>query len=239
MDHQKKLRSRRIERWRSIFFLIGLVLSLSAVMALFQLRTPVVTASAEPTGEPISLFPDPDEVIHTITPEPDPRPKNEKSKPNPETFTTDPKPVVNYTPPDLDPGGDDIDSVIEVLPEPDTIPVSVHALDRLPIYAGCENERNEKTRRACLMESLTRQIVDGLSFTRDDMMWASGKRMFAEIVINNEGSVTEVTILRAPTARIELQTIDILKNLPKFTPGLKDGRVRATRLSIPIVIQSN
>jgi bla regulator protein BlaR1 len=62
------------------------------------------------------------------------------------------------------------------------------------------------------------------------------KRIFVQYVIGKQGDVKNI-VARGPHPKLEEEAIRVLKLLPQFTPGEKDGEVVDVSFSIPIVFQ--
>lgn len=231
----KKNPEKELERFRGMFFLVGVVLAL--VVALFTLQYTVVEKW---------LTDDPEEVVEY----------NPASDPIPQTFRTaleKPKDVANNADPDVflpepnfveptivmptngpDLWSEDYADITPIPMEGDAdIPVSEVEMDRLPIFPGCEDLTNDE-RKKCMSLALRTEIQQNLKLSQDDIRFLSNELFYVEFVVGTDGRVSAVKLLRSPSANIETQVLSIMNELPQFVPGRAHGRNQAVKLYLPI-----
>lgn len=62
----------------------------------------------------------------------------------------------------------------------------------------------------------------------------SGKyRIFTEFIINENGNVVDV-IINAPHIKLKKETRELIKKLPKFTPGKQRNKAVKVKYALPI-----
>lgn len=59
-------------------------------------------------------------------------------------------------------------------------------------------------------------------------------KVFVEFVINKDGSISNVKILRGISKDLDNEAIRVVKNMPKWTPGLLDGEKVRSVARMPI-----
>ena len=59
-------------------------------------------------------------------------------------------------------------------------------------------------------------------------------RSFCEFVVNKDGSVSDVCVLRAFNQYLDREAIRVLKSLPKFIPGEQRGKPVRVKYSVPV-----
>jgi len=64
-------------------------------------------------------------------------------------------------------------------------------------------------------------------------------KVFVKFIVTKDGSVANVTISRSVDSSIDEEAIRVVKMLPKFTPGKKDGKPVNVWYSLPISFQLN
>lgn len=234
---------KQIDRYRSAFFLVGLILAMFTVLTTMQYTITEESRSADQNHTeaaviytpriPVTERPEMEIPGQTMTQE-----KVEQIiNPNLDKI----KIVLNDVPDLTDVGGEEpeeIKPIREVL-EGDVIEVPAPLLDRGAIFAGCEQLETEDERERCFMTKIRAAVVDNMEITKADTEFGISGRMFVEFVINTEGYVSEVKVLNAPTAHIEVQAREIIRNLPQFVPGMKDGVYRPSRYTLPIRLRLN
>lgn len=232
----RKESNKSLERYRFVFFMVGLVLA--SFVALTTLQWKFVNNSAEDRIITAPRISDAGVVPPRTTfvlPEP-PRNQPDVSKDILEPNFTEPKIVVDNTwnLDDQDPneGYDEIPKLGSD-EELNDIPVSPFDMQRLPIFNGCEQYSGDD-RELCMNQKLRERIQGELVFTEVDKYAANGTKVYVEFVVGVEGEVRDVVIHRSPTANIEMQLKEIMSRLPQFMPGLKDGKEQAVKLTLPV-----
>lgn len=59
-------------------------------------------------------------------------------------------------------------------------------------------------------------------------------RVFIRFVVEKDGTIGDIEILRSPDSALSEEAKRVLKLMPKWEPGQKDGKTVATRFSIPV-----
>jgi TonB family protein len=64
-------------------------------------------------------------------------------------------------------------------------------------------------------------------------------RVLVNFVINTDGSIDEVKILRSVHPVLNEEAMRVIKEMPKWQPGMKDGKVVRVRFTMPITFSLN
>lgn len=67
----------------------------------------------------------------------------------------------------------------------------------------------------------------------------NGKKVYATFVVEKDGSLTDIKILRDAGYGTGTEAIRVLKKCPKWTPGEQNGKKIRVLYSVPITIKSN
>jgi protein TonB len=62
-------------------------------------------------------------------------------------------------------------------------------------------------------------------------------KVFTKFVIEKDGTVTNVAVTKGIGYGCDDETVRVVKLLPKWNPGKKDGKIVRTRFTLPIVFQ--
>lgn len=107
-------------------------------------------------------------------------------------------------------------------PIPDNTPVGTNVLDKLPEFPGGIKKFYEFVGRNFNPEVELSQKINVLMY----------------FVIEKDGSMTDIKVLRNPGYGLDKEAIRVLKSLKtKWTPGIKDGKPMRTAYTLPIAIQ--
>jgi len=111
-------------------------------------------------------------------------------------------------------------------------------IEKVPIYPGCKGSKKEL--RKCLEESIRDHIAKNFNAgLAQDLGLESGKRrIFVKFVIDRTGGITSIQS-RAPHKRLQLEAERVVKTLPKMKPGEQRGKPVGVKYSLPIIFQVN
>jgi protein TonB len=59
-------------------------------------------------------------------------------------------------------------------------------------------------------------------------------KVYLQFVVNTDGSVTNITVLRSPSETLSDEAIRCLKAAPKWHPGIQNGKPVRTQFTVPI-----
>jgi len=123
---------------------------------------------------------------------------------------TDVSPITTPTAPAENPGTDDATPTV--------------LLDKLPAYPGGINKFYEYI---------------GYHFERPELDASTVITVLVSFVIEKDGSMTDVKVLRNPGYGMDREAVRVLNSLKtKWTPGIKDGEKVRTLYTLPIKIKS-
>jgi len=98
--------------------------------------------------------------------------------------------------------------------------------DEMPSFPGGEAAIRENiSRNLRYPESAVEKGIEG--------------KVFIKFIVTKDGSVANVTISRSVDAVIDEEALRVVRMLPKFTPGKKDGKPVNVWYSLPISFQLN
>lgn len=205
---------------RPLFFSIGLVIALSAVITAFEWRTGEIIPNVD-FQEPGTKVIDVDDIIvtvHTVPP-----------KPKPAVI----KEVVNDEPIELT----DVKDLLS--PEDFTEPTESYGLDDLPALK--DEDAPEFVDYSVSAPSFIGGEVKFYEYLRKNLEYPASAKVngtmglvVLSFVINEEGSITNIKVVKGVNEELNNAAIEVLKNSPKWKPGLKAGIPFKTRMQIPI-----
>ena len=246
MKTQKKVPSKQLEKYSTVFTQLGLVLTLFIVYLLLEHQTEDKSIAYKP--DPVNKT----YVFNKYTPvfkveevkKKVPLPK----EPNIITDLSKVKKVNNdhktvETIVDLPIKKEvlNIDTLVVVDEgsdiEKDDDPVNFSILEEAPIFRGCEGLTKEENRR-CFESKMARFVQK--HFNGDlagELGLSSGKyRISTQFVIDKKGDIVDLQI-RAPHTKLKKETQRIVRKIPKFTPGKQQGKEVKVRYTLPITFQ--
>ncbi|WP_298498272.1 energy transducer TonB [uncultured Algibacter sp.] len=120
--------------------------------------------------------------------------------------------------------------------EPENVPFV--SIQNAPIYPGCENAKDNDTRKKCMSEKISKLIqrkFDGTEIASNYGL--TGKQKIdVQFTIDKNGHVTNIKT-RAPHAKLEKEAVRVINFIPKMTPGKQRDKNVGVIYNLPIVFQ--
>jgi protein TonB len=233
----KKSASKNLERKRGLFFQIGLVASLSLVLVAFQYTTPKLT----PIVKKSKTYPIDDELIPIVIL------KSAKPLPKP----APPKPIIDQikvvkkiavvTPEPILPNPIELPPEIIIADMPPEIIDENEIFIRvevMPALGDC-NMLDNDSRAKCTEDAIRAFISENIRIPQSVKDRGESGKVFVSFVVNKQGNVDEVKILRgmAGAKDLDKEVKRVINLLPQFTPGEQTGRKASVRYTIPIDVR--
>jgi len=133
----------------------------------------------------------------------------------------------------------DVSNIEEVEEEENFVEdVPFAIIEDVPIYPGCEKEKDNNSKKKCLSKSIQKLV--GKNFDPDlaaELGLPPGKvKIYVQFKITDKGTI-EILGARAPHKRLEKEAKRVVSLLPKMTPGKQRGRPVNVTYMLPIVFQ--
>ena len=111
--------------------------------------------------------------------------------------------------------------------------IEIDELSEVPVYPGCENIRN-KTK--CLQENIQRHIVRNFKYPKEAKKNKIQGRVFVQFIVGT-GDYVDIIKTRGPDDLLEKEAQRIISLLPKFKPGILNGKPVRVPFSMPIIFR--
>lgn len=102
--------------------------------------------------------------------------------------------------------------------------------DSLKVFTAVEQEPTPRGGIAAFYQYLMQSIQYPENAKRNNIQ---GK-VFLTFVIEKDGSLSDIKVLRGVSADIDAEAIRVLKNCPKWNPGIQSGRPVRVQYQVPI-----
>mgnify|MGYP001277159796 FL=1 len=244
MKNLKKLPSKQLEKFSTIFTQLGLVLVLFIVYVTLEHETKQSRFIVENSYEPTTIFVSQEQNI-LISREPKIQP-----------IVEPPRNTIFLIDEPIEQGDNDIIEIVIDLPtekvvpinpediieveipvddEPETVPFMM--IQNAPVFKGCEGLSKENN-KICFDKKMKRFVQRNFnSGLANEVGLNSGKyKIQTQFIIDNKGNVVDIKI-RAPHTRLKKEMQQLIEKLPKFTPGLQRNKPVQVRYTLPISFQ--
>ncbi|RED93651.1 energy transducer TonB [Marinoscillum furvescens] len=212
-----------LHRKRPLFFTIGLVIALLCVTVAFEWKAPYDPVDLTVTEDPFeTLYVVPATVIPPPkAPEPIKKEVIKKSL-APPVFVEKPdelpivdEPVDTEFPDEIPDFGDEpIDDPVETV-------FHGHELEVQPEFPGG-------------MDAFYAYMANNIRYPSQAKNLGITGRVYVQFVIDKDGSLTEVEVIKGPGAGISEEALRVILGSPKWNPGKQRGRPVKVRMVLPI-----
>ena len=234
-----------LQKNSSLYFQIGLILCLLGTYALFEMQfqeNQINIVKDEAQVDKLTIDYVPPYIVEVI------QPKQIEKLPSSEVkdvlkviedddpiiqkvidLTEDHKPKVNM--PLSVEGIPDIEKPIEPLI------VDFVAVEKVPVYPGCEKYNANIDRKKCMSDKITKLIGKKFNVDIGSNYGLSGKqKIYTQFTIDKEGNVTDVKI-RGPHPALENEANRVINKIPKMEPGIQGNVPVGVIYTLPISYQ--
>ena len=218
----KKTKKADLENKRPVFFMVGLIISLSAILLAFEWKTPA--NKIEDFGE-LKLEIPPEDLTPLI--------REEKKEVAPPVRT-----VVEFVLADNDM---EIDESLEIFDSEITENEAINYQDFLPKKTDEEEEdlppvwiADEMPEFPGGMPSLLKFIATSIRYPVVAQENGVKGKVIITFVIDKSGDVTNVRVFRGIDPSLDAEALRVVKTLPRWKPGKQNGRTVKVNYNVPI-----
>ena len=110
----------------------------------------------------------------------------------------------------------------------------VHA-EQMPYFSGCEKYKYKKDKkRVCSDERMVSFLAFNVEYPEEAKTAGTEGTVYVSFIIDEEGRMTEPSIIRDIGHGCGEAAIDVLKKMPKWEPGKDKGEIVKVKLNLPI-----
>ncbi len=229
-----------LQKNSTLYFQVGLIICLLAAFGLLEMR--FETNNGNLTYNPPPLEPDYSIEIPVIRPtEPvieTPVEKQTTKKSDnfievPDITPFDP-PIEKDSPINDTPPVDPVDIFVEAKPEPEVI-IPVDFVEQVPIFPGCEKAEDNKARKKCMSEKISKIIRKRFDTDLGARLGLSGKQVIqTQFRIDKNGEIVNIKT-RAVHPQLEEEASRVIKKIPQMEPGRQQNKAVGVQYTLPIV----
>ncbi len=218
-----------LERFKKIFLLVGMIISLAIVLALFEKTTTDTQKEAFAEEEKADLDAETAEVTVRKQPPPPPPPPPQQAVSDVINIVKDDAKIKDVFSFELPDENDEIDFIdmdfgtTDVGEEPD-IPLVV--AEQMPEFPGGE---------VALINYIAENVVYPEQAQENDI---EGK-IFVKFVVTKKGKVDKVEVVRGEDDLLKDAAVEVVEGLPDFTPGKQRGKPVSVWYTVPIEFKLN
>ncbi len=107
-------------------------------------------------------------------------------------------------------------------------------VDEMPRFSGCENIVNKEEQRVCSNKELIEFIYKNIKYPAEAKKGGHEGTVVIDFVVKEDGSLAEFNILKDVEGGCGVEALRVMKTMPKWIPGKKDGKPVSTTMTIPV-----
>ena len=107
--------------------------------------------------------------------------------------------------------------IVEQMPEFPCIEIKYNSYDENGEIIGY------RTKEYCGEEGLMMYISNNVKYPQIAKEYGIEGKVFVEFVVDKDGSVTDVKILRGVDKNLDAEALRVIRSLPKYKPGMQRG----------------
>ncbi len=234
----KNTRKHELEQKRPTFLLLGLVTALAIAYGMLNLETRSAPNPPICKGTVVSLA---DEYSIPITrqdrkqPEVDKEIKERQAELKDIFVEVANETKVNIINEPIDDGLNQLDE-IPIFREEPVMEVDIYALEKMPVFPGCEDLLDEEARYNCFVQQISKHVVSNFK-PCEGAFGISKERLYIQFTIDEKGKVTAAKAVRGSDECNVSRALWVVNDLPKMKPGEYRGKTVRTRFVLPINIK--
>lgn len=124
--------------------------------------------------------------------------------------------------------------VIEMEEEVSDEVLSFAVVESVPIFPGCEDAKDNDERKNCFQQKILTFVSKNFEFPEMARQMGIQGRVYVNFVIEKNGSITNVEIVRGVDPLLDDEAVRVVKKLPKLTPAKQRGKPVRMSFTLPI-----
>ncbi len=124
--------------------------------------------------------------------------------------------------------------VIEMEEEVSDEVLSFAVVESVPIFPGCEDAKDNDERKTCFQQKVLVFVSNNFEFPEMAKEMGIQGRVYVNFVIEKNGSITNVEIVRGVDPLLDDEAVRVVKKLPKLIPAKQRGKPVRMSFTLPI-----
>lgn len=227
-----------LEKYRFLFFLIGLVISLGLVIFLFNIKTyqkafesflmedevDIHEVEVPITQREIPEVPPPPipEVIEVVEDETDLLEELVI-----DVTETSEDEFVNWT------HQEEVVSVETEEEETDEV-LNFELVERVPVFPGCEDAVNNDQRKACFQSRLMQYVLKNFKYPEAAREMNIQGKVYVHFVVEKDGNLSNIEVVRGVDPILDEEALRVIHSLPHIKPAEQRGKPVRMSFVLPI-----
>ena len=233
-----------LERYRSIFFMLGLAISMGLVIIVLNLKfydDPLDEVMRAPVVRVVNADEVPVTYRQPMGPPPPAVPSIEQIQVVNNDIVLDAELEIM----DVETDEDEViyfdgtvgEAGVTYVAYEDEISDEIMAfevVESVPVFPGCESAKNNAERKACFQQQLMIYVSQEFNYPEIAAEMGIQGKVFVEFVIEKNGTVSHINVIRGVDPSLDLEAVRVVKGLPRISPATQRGKPVRMRFVVPI-----
>lgn len=106
--------------------------------------------------------------------------------------------------------------------------------EQMPYLSQCKEIENIELRNKCSSKAFIEYIYSNLKYPKNARTFGLEGMTVTQFVIDKDGSITDIDVVIGLCQEFKDQNMELLSNMPKWEPGIKNGEKVRVLYTIPI-----
>lgn len=106
-------------------------------------------------------------------------------------------------------------------------------VEKMPVFKGCETLLLEE-QQTCTEKEISTHLVKNIIYPEIAKNEGVSGKVFLEFVINKEGHIEQVIVLRSVDPLLDNEATRVIKSMPKFQPVKQRERAVNVKYVVPV-----
>ena len=218
-----------LEKKRTYFIQLGLVLSLLFIIIAFEWKTYDQSLSDLGSLESLELE---EEIIPLTEKELKPPPP---PPPPPPKITIVEDDIIIEEELDIEEADTDEEEIIEIFEEEEEEEVVLFSIvENPPLFPDCSRSASREEQQQCFQMGVMKHIQSNFKYPEIPKAMGISERIIVNFYVSIEGKITNVQVVRGDDKHLREEAERLVKSIPKLTPAKQRGQPTAISFTVPI-----
>ena len=80
-------------------------------------------------------------------------------------------------------------------------------------------------------------IKDNVRYPKECQEGAATGRVIVGFTVNEDGSLSDIKVMRSITPKLDKEAIRVVKSMPKWNPAKQNGKAVKTKYTVPVTFR--
>lgn len=123
---------------------------------------------------------------------------------------------------------------VELEPEDEEEALAFAVVESPPVFPGCENIADRAKQAECFQNKVVKYVHQNIEYTEKARRMKLSGRIFVQFVIEKDGAVSHVEVVRGIDPLVDNEAVRAVQSLPAMTPAKQRGQPVRMKFILPV-----